>query len=446
MKTAARFAVGCGAGYANDRLAPAVELAASGRVSALCFDALAERTLAQAQVRKNADPGAGHDPRLAQTVRAIAPYVRGGVTVVGSFGAANVRRATELTVAGFRELGIRGVRVASIEGDDVLDRLAKLDPVIPALGLRVSELGERVVSANAYLGSGPVVEALREGAQWTIGGRLADTALYVGPICHALGWDLDDAERVAHATLAAHLLECSTQVTGGYFADPPLRTVPGLANLGYPLAEVDEEAVFVTKLPETGGIVDRRTVAAQLAYEIHDPRAYITPDVVADFADVTCEEVGPDRVRVTGARGRPAPDEAKVLVGVDMGWKAVAGISYAASGCIERAELARELVDTWLSGLGDDLDEVRYDLEGYGALVGGRFAAPVPAEVRLRVAARCATREAADAVLRRVERLGVHGPAGGGGSSAGTVTRALGVHAASIPRSALEPTVEIVET
>lgn len=439
-------AVGCGSAFALDKLAPAVDLAKSGRVQYLSFDALAERTLALAQTRKLADADAGYDPRIGATVEGLAGEVLGGLKVIGNFGGANVPRALATTVDGFRALGVEGVRVAAIEGDDVLSIVRRLDPELAELGTKVSELGDRVVSANCYLGAAPVVEALEGGASWVIGGRVGDASLFAAPICHGMGWDLDDLDRVAHATLAGHILECSVQATGGYFADPPYRDVPSLHDLGFPLAEVGEHDILVTKLPGTGGVVNRYTVGLQVPYEVHDPAAYITPDVIADFTQVSVHEVGPDEVRARGASANGRPDELKVLVGVSMGYRAVGEISYAASGCVDRARLAARTVEEAISYLRPELDDFRYDLVGVNALAGslGELA-DEPAEVRLRVAARCSSEAVAEALTQEVERLYVHGPAGGGGVSR-SVVPAVSVFSIYIDAAMVSTTVEMVET
>ena len=439
-------AIGCGSGFALDRLQPAVDLAASGKVEYLSFDALAERTLALAQIRKIEDRNAGHDPRTTRTVDALAPYVADhGLKVVGSFGGANVASALEETLSRFRAAGIRGVRVAAIEGDDVLDLVRESNPYVPGLDMNVRDLGDKLVSANCYLGAAPIVEALQDGAQWVIGGRISDASLFVGPICHEMGWDLDDFERVAHATLAGHILECSVQATGGYFADPPYREVQGLDALGFPIAEVFEDAVEISKLPEAGGLVNEYTVGLQIAYEVHDPANYMTPDVIADFTQVELESGGTDLVRAAGAHGKGRPEKLKVLLGVSSGFRAIGEISYAGSGCAERARLASESFDRSIEYLKPQIAEIRYDIHGINALVGREPAGPEPREVRLRVAARCETIEASEALTQEVERLYIHGPAGGGGVTR-SITPAIYVYPIHLDAGLIEPTVEIVET
>jgi hypothetical protein len=242
--------------------------------------------------------------------------------------------------------------------------------------------------------------------------------------------------------LIGHLLECGVHSTGGNFEDPPYRVVPDPHNLGFPYAEVTNEDVVITKLEGTGGAVDARTTKTKLMYEIQDPSAYPTPDVTADFSEVTVTEVGPDRVRVGGARGRPCPPALKVLVGLNLGWKAVDEISYAGPGCVERARRSEEIVRRRLEPLAGDIDELRCDLVGVSSLTGGVIEAGYPSEVRLRIAARCGSREAADAVAYEGEYL-YFGPAGAGGAT-GSVVPAIGVTPAYLPRVAVRTEVEVI--
>ena len=312
--------VGCGAGYAGDRLEPAVELVERGDLDCLVFECLAERTIALAQHARARDPQAGFDPRLRERMEAVltASHAR-GITLITNMGAANPRAAAACVRDVAVRAGVRDLTIATVIGDDVTSEMAngtyrstEADhPFVP----------DSVVSANAYLGAEPIVEALRGGADVVITGRVADPSLFVAPIVAAFGWSLDDWARLGIATLAGHLLECAGQATGGYFADPGLKDVPHLERLGFPLAEITSDGrLIVTKVPGSGGLVTTATCTEQLLYEVHDPAAYLTPDVVADFSHVTFEADGPDRVRAQGASGRRRPDTLKVSVGQYEGW------------------------------------------------------------------------------------------------------------------------------
>ncbi len=443
MKPSRSIRIGCGSAYADDPLDAAAALADSGQVDYMGFDCLAERTMALAQIRKLQDPRTGQDRRIAQIVPLMKSLLERGGKVIGSFGAANPDAAAEDFATALGELSIGGVRIGIIRGDDVLAQVRAADYALPELRTSTLAIKDRIVSANAYIGADTIVDCLREDAQIVLGGRLADPSLFVGPICHEMGWALDDWDRVADATLAGHLLECGEHGTGGNFEDPPYRNVPDPDNIGYPMAEIDESGIVVTKLAGTGGLIDRNTVRAQLYYEIHDPARYLTPDITADFTRVTIEELAPNRVRVGHAAGRARPAELKVLVGVDQGWKAVGEFSYGGPGCVERAQRATEILRKRIDRLGDAVEEIRIDLQGLNSLHLGAYTAGYPAEVRLRCAARCVTREAAVTAASEVETLYNHGPAGGGGAVT-SVVRAIGVTPAYVPRDQIDVSYSVV--
>src|SRR3954467_5150760 len=302
MKT---IKLGAGAGYAGDRIEPAVELAEKGDLQYLVFECLAERTIALAQQAKMKDPTSGYDPLLTARMRAVlGPCKAKGIKVITNMGAANPLAAAEKTREIARALGLSGLKIAAVTGDDVLEAVKTGDYRIEETGGRVNDLGNRIVSANAYLGAEPIVEALAGGADVVITGRIGDPALFLGPLVHEFGWAMDDWDALGRGTAVGHLLESAGQVTGGYFADPGYKDVADLARLGFPIGEVSEDgSAVITKVPGSGGRGDARACREQLLYEIADPSAYVTPDVVIDLTGVTVEEVGPDRVRVRGAAG-----------------------------------------------------------------------------------------------------------------------------------------------
>lgn len=437
------FSIGCGSASAIDRLGPGIALAGSGLVEAMSFDCLSERTLPLAHVRRRNNPDIGQDERLPDVMDGYAEFLRDGKPVVGNFGAANPDAAVADVVAGLRRTGNEHVKVGVVRGDDVRDLVVELDSELPEMGVTVGDVRSQVVAANAYLGAEPIVDLLEQGAGFVLGGRIADPSLFVAPICHAMGWAIDDWDRVATATLAGHLLECNTYSTGGGFSDPPYRVVPNAHDLGSPMAIVGDDSTIVTKLEGTGGMVDGRTIRCQLSYEVHDPAAYLTPDVTADFTQVEVDEVGPDRVRVRGARGRARPESLKVLVGLDLGWKAVAEMSFGGPGCIERAEDARQTIEADLAPVRDQLDAIRFDLIGSNSLFEDAVPGPYPVEVRLRVAARTRHREVAEHVAGSTEFLLFVGPSGGGGASK-SVTQVIGVTPAYVERRLVDITGELV--
>jgi hypothetical protein len=435
--------IGAGAGYSGDRVEPAVELAEKGDLDYLVFECLAERTIALAQLSKAKDPDAGYDPLLAERMRAVLPACRArGTRIVTNAGAANPSAAARAVVEVARSLGLAGTRIAVVTGDDVLALLQREAHA----GGRLAELGERVISANAYIGIEPIVEALADGAHVVITGRAADPSLFLAPLVHAFSWPSADWTLLGQGTLVGHLLECAGQVTGGYFADPGFKDVPGLARLGFPLAEVDEDgSAVITKVDGSGGRVSEATCKEQLLYEIHDPSRYVTPDVVADFTGVTLADAGPDRVSVAGATGRARPEQLKVAVGYRDGFIGEGQISYAGPGAVARARLALEIVAERLRLTRARCREVRLDLVGVDALHGGRLSVGAePYEVRARVAARADTAAEAARIGREVEALYTNGPAGGGGATQG-VREVIAVASLFLPREAVVARVEYLE-
>jgi hypothetical protein len=428
--------IGEGAGGTDAWIGPARDLALRGRLDYLTFECLAERTIAFAQLRRLHDEGAGYDPLLPRRYEAVlGPCLAGGTRIVTNMGAANPRGAGQAALEVARRLALPAFRVAVVSGDDVLARLAP-DTRLAETGRTLAELGERVVSANAYLGSEPIAAALEAGADLVVTGRVADPALALGCLRHSFGWAEDDWERLGAGIAVGHLLECGPQVTGGYYAEPGLKDVPSPATIGSPIAEVEPDGTAtITKLSGSGGLVNFSTCVEQLLYEIHDPAAYFTPDVVADFSRVQLEESGPDRVRMSGASGRQRPERLKVSVGYRDGYIGEAEMSYAGEGCVRRGRLAGEVVADRLEAAGLKFDELRIDLIGCDALAGPNAAPrPEPAEVRLRVAGRCADREQAEEIGLEVKALWLAGPAGGGGAVS-RVREVIAIGSAYVPRS-----------
>jgi len=426
--------IGCGAGYSGDRIEPAVELAEKGDLDYLVFECLAERTIALAQQAKAKDADAGYDPLLLDRMAAVLPAcVRRHVRVITNMGAANPVAAAAAVCRLAKTLGLSGLRIAAVTGDDVLHLVNS-----------VEDIQGPIVSANAYIGVEPLIEALSTGADVIIAGRIADPSMFLAPLIHAFGWALDDWRLLGCGTLAGHLLECAGQVTGGYFADPGHKAVEGLARLGFPIAEVTSDGgVIVTKVEGSGGCVTTATCKEQLLYEIQDPAAYVTPDVVADFSQVRMREVGRDRVLVEGAAGRPRPATLKVSLGYFDGFIGEGQISYAGSGAVERARLAMEIVAERLRLTGLAADEIRFDLIGVNAVHGPRVSASHadPYEVRLRVAGRVRTLKEAVRVGNEVETLYTNGPSGGGGVTRST-REVLAVASTFVPREQVRCAVE----
>ncbi|MBV9890339.1 MAG: DUF1446 domain-containing protein [Rhizobacter sp.] len=445
---ATRIRIGSGAGYSGDRIEPAVELVERGDIDYLVFECLAERTIALAQQVKSRDPEAGFDPLLDTRMRAVLGAARArGVRIVTNMGAANPHAAARRTASVARDLGLGALRVAAVCGDDVLDHVLASDYRFEETGASVRDYGERILSANAYLGAAPICAALRAGAQVVVTGRAADPALFLAPLIHEFGWSMADWNVLGQGMLVCHLLECAGQITGGYFAEPGLKDVPGLSRLGFPIGEVEADgSVVISKVPGSGGRVSLATCKEQLLYEIHDPARYIQPDVVADFSDVRMQQVGDDAVRITGGKGARSTGLLKVSVGYIDSYVGEGQISYAGSGAVARARLALDIVRERLELTGVRMREARFDLIGVDALHG--FHRPSrsgePYEVRLRVTGRADSMQEATRIGNEVETLYTNGPAGGGGVSK-HAREVVAVQSVLIPADVVTPSVQTVE-
>jgi hypothetical protein len=463
------FRIGAGAGFSGDRIDPARDLAERGALDMLVFECLAERTIALAQLRRAADPAAGFDPLLAERMRAVLPAcVRNGTRVVTNMGAANPRAAGRVVCEVARELGLAGLRVAVVTGDDVIDAL--LDRPVPLiepvpmpmaataeatsqLARSSADLEPWLVSANAYIGADALLPALQTGAEVVIAGRVADPALFLAPLMQHFGWAADDWPLLGRGICVGHLLECAAQVSGGYLADPGRLDVPNLADVGFPFAEVSADGdCLVSKLSGTGGRVDRLSCTTQLLYEVEDPARYLQPDVTADFSSVTLQEDGLDRVWVRGASGHARPGSLKASLGYRDGFVGEGQISYAGPGARARGELARRVLVERLPKMGLAGREHRADLIGVDAMHGGAshaaavLAGPAaePWEVRVRFAVRCASRAEAERVTHEVDAMYLNGPASGGGVVT-QVREVLAVASCLVPREAVQTRVEIME-
>jgi hypothetical protein len=277
--------IGSGAGYSGDRIEPAVELAEKGEIQYLVFECLGERTVALAQQARMKNPDSGYDPLLEDRMLAVLPAcAANGIKIVTNMGAANPAAAARKTSEIANSLGLSSLKIAAVIGDDVLDACKNGDLPIMEFDGTIKQLGNRLLSANAYLGAEPIAQALGRGADIVITGRASDPALFLAPMIHAFGWAMHDWNLLGQGTVAGHLLECAGQITGGYFADPPYKDVADLARLGFPIGEIGEDgSLVITKVADSGGAVTARTCKEQLLYEVHDPTRYIQPDVTADF-------------------------------------------------------------------------------------------------------------------------------------------------------------------
>ena len=436
--------LGCGAGFSSDRLEPAIDLAEKGALDYLVFETIGERTLAFGHRDRQLDPKRGYNPQLAARMRGVLGHCkRNGTRIVTNMGVANVAAAAEVIVDVARSHGLSGLTVAAIEGDDVSNLIGPDTVLFDNHDKTVAEVGRPVVGANVYLGIDAIIPGLETGADVVITGRVADPSMFLSPLVHHYGWKRDDWRKLGQGTLVGHLMECGMQITGGYFADPGRKDVPRLADCGYPIAEVDAQGnCVITKLADAGGMVTPRTVKEQLMYEVHDPAAYLTPDVTADFSGVTVQETARDRVSVANGNGHKRPDKLKVTVGFDGGFFGEAGVSYAGPNATARAALARDILRERLAHRAG-FEALRIDLIGINALHATAHGPRAESnDVRVHAAMRSASRDDVATLLWEMESLLCCGPAGGGGYR-GQITPSVITHSALIDRDAVRPSVRM---
>ncbi|HUO12887.1 MAG TPA: acyclic terpene utilization AtuA family protein, partial [Caulobacteraceae bacterium] len=389
------------------------------------------------------------DPRLEERMRAVLPAARrSGARIITNMGAANPAAAAGKVAEIARDLGLEGLRVAAVLGDDVLSAVQVADLAFVDRPGRVSDLGDRVISANAYLGAWPIAEALDQGADVVVTGRVCDAALFLAPMIHRFGWAVDDWTRLGRGTVVGHLLECAGQLTGGYFADPGVKDIPALARLGFPFADVSANGDAVLgKLPDTGGRLSAATCSEQLLYEVIDPATYLQADVTADFSGVRFQEIAPDRIAVSGAGGAPRPATVKVSVGYHDGFMGEGQISYAGLGAAARGRLAIDIVRERLKQTGVEVDALDCTLIGLDS-VDRRPVRPedeaAAREVRARIAARASSALAADRIGAEVEALYTNGPAGGGGVTR-RMSEVIAIGSVLLPREQVSASVQLWE-
>jgi Acyclic terpene utilisation family protein AtuA len=422
------FLVGNGGGFSGDRVDAPIPVVRSlirrGLPAALFFETLGERTVALAQLERRRDPELGYEPMLERLLEPIlADCVRHRIPILGNFGAANPPAAGRLIARLALRLGLPECRIAIVTGDDVTASIALDQLPVHEADDSLEMKSARLVAANAYIGAEPLIQALAAGADVVVAGRTSDPALAIAPLAHHFGWRLDDWEKLAVGAACGHLLECGSQVTGGVFWDPGFKDIPDPANIGFPIAEVTAAGgLIITKPEDTGGIVDLRTVKEQLLYELHDPSRYITPDVVLDIADCEVAQLGPDRVAVSGLRGHPRPDTLKVTASFEGTWLGEGEVSVAGPNALARARATADVLLRRLEMRGLPV-RARIDLIGIASVhdsddgaLWRAYRGPAPPELRIRLAAEGADRDAVDQAAREVLALLCCGTAGTGGA------------------------------
>ncbi|HEU5049216.1 MAG TPA: acyclic terpene utilization AtuA family protein [Gemmatimonadales bacterium] len=449
-----RVRVAAGQGFWGDWLEAPVRQVQGGPIDYLMMDYLAEVTMSIMQKQKGRDPRMGYARDFPQVMERILPDIAAkGIRVTSNAGGVNPRGCAEAVLDAARRLGLAGrIRVGLVTGDDILGRVDELLAKGHELrdmdtGRPLSAIRDRILSANAYIGMAPIVEALGRGADVVVTGRVTDTGLTLGPLVHEFGWSPEDWDRIAAGTVAGHIIECGAQCSGGNLLRD-WRSVRGLENPGFPIVEVEHDGSFVvTKHPKTGGVVSVPSVSEQLVYEMGDPRMYITPDGTADFTTIRLEQAGRDRVRVSGIRGGPKTPMLKVSIAYFYGYKAVGTLVYAWPDAADKARAADRILRGRLAALGLEFEQILTEYVGvdatHGRLAGP--AAPDAPEVQLRIGVRAREKAPVERFTREIAPLVLTGPPSVTGFAGGRpqVEEIVAYWPALIDRREIEPHVHV---
>lgn len=445
-----------GQGFWGDLLTAPVDQVRGGAIDYLMLDYLAEVTMSIVQKQKQRDPNAGYAKDFVTLMREILPdCVVKNIKVLSNAGGVNVKGCAEAIKVVANELGFNGkVKIGVITGDDILGRLDEF----AEKGIQItnmdndeplSAIRDKVQSANVYLGAEPLVKALGKGAQIVVGGRLTDTGLTLAPLMHEFGWEFDDWDRISAGTIAGHIIECGAQASGGN-CQYDWQNIPDLANVGFPIVEASPNGEFiVTKHDRTGGRVNIQSVKEQLLYEMGDPHAYITPDVVADFTSINLADAGENRVKVFGITGNPNTDFYKVSIAYSAGWKAVGTLVYAWPDAYEKAKAADQILRSRLERLDLKFDVILTEFVGVNATHGdlaGEPPADIP-EVQLRFGVRGQNKADVERFTKEIAPLILTGPPAVTGFAGGRakVEEIMAYFPALIPKTLIETNVEIVQ-
>jgi len=417
-----KIRLGCGSASWGDMLDPAVELVEKGEIDYLGFDHLAELTMSILQRMKNKDPKRGYIPDFIPWMEAILPKAKQkGIRMCTNAGGANPEQAAKDVLLLAKKLGLSGLKVGVVTGDDVFHRLEefrKRGVKLPNLDTGeedIDSIYDRIVAAHVYIGSESIVEALSKGAELVITGRASDNAMYVGPMVYELGWKMDDWEKMGTAVTVGHIIECSAGCAGGM--SNFWKEIKEPWRVAFPIAEMYQDGrAIITKADGSGRMVTEWTVKEHLVYEIHDPKKYLMPDATADFSKIRVREVAKDRVEVTGIGGTKRPDNLKLTIGYKDGWIGESEISVCWPDAYEKAKFCEEFLRGRFKARNLSIEDVRFDYIGINSIHGPLSKMPENRqdinEVRVRVAAKTKTKEDANQVRREVTHLWTHGPVG----------------------------------
>lgn len=450
-----KIRLGSATGWARDRFEPAMQLVNHGDINYLCFDSMSEVTMSAVQVQRMENPSTyPYDPYLEPRISPILKECKNkGIKIITNQGWLDPLAAAKKIIEIAQKQGIEDLKVAAVSGGIITDSICEMNLNFIETDSPIAEKHSSIVSAEVYLGAQGIVEALKHDADVVITTRVADACVYLGPLAYEFGWGFEEHHKIAKGMIIGHLLECGSQVSGGYFADPGYKDVPDLYNVGNPIAEITEEKILISKVPNTGGLVSEATCKEQLLYEVQNPARYLCPDVIADLTKVTFKEIEKNVVEVfINDAGLPKTSTLKALIGLKEGYMAEEMVLFAGPGALERAELTKEIIRKRFDQAGIKTDEIRMDYIGINSV--HRESSPdiknEPYEVILRIAIKTQNREDAEKLRQEIDPLAVNGVSGTGKwatSSPGSRVRPIvGLNSALIPREAITMSVAVADT
>jgi len=449
-----KIRVASGQGFWGDLQTAPLDQVSKGPIDYIMMDFLAEVTMSIMQKQKKRNPELGYARDLVHLVEQILPIcLEKNIKIITNGGGVNPEGCRNEIFKWAHKKGIKGLKIGTVLGDDILSRIEDFTRRGIRLnnmetGQPIEQVGHKILSANVYFGARPIVDALRQGAQIVITGRTTDTALTYAPMIHEFGWSWNDWDKLAVGVVAGHILECGGQATGGNFS-ADWKSVPDLAHIGFPIAEAYPTGeIILTKHENTGGMVTVQTISEQLLYEIGDPGNYITPECIADFTTIKLEQVGKERVRLSGVKGAPATDMYKVSMSYSDGYTAVSTLTYAWPDALEKAKKADEILRSRLSDLGLQFDEIRTEFLGLDSCHGPIAEMPdVVNEVVLRIGVRSHDHSAVERFGKEIAPLILTGPPGVTGFAGGRPkpSEVIAYWPALIPKDAVRPQVVVQE-
>lgn len=456
MSNTKKIRIGGGQGFWGDSPDAAIDMVKNGNLDYLACDYLAELTMSILQKQKNKNPDYGYAKDFVDLFSDIVEDCnKNNIKILANAGGVNVKSLVNKLTDIVKNKNIKGYKIGFVEGDNLKDDLEKYmlegyEFLNMDNGKKLETIKDRILNANVYFGHEPIVEALEKDADIVVTGRAADSTLFMSPLMHEFKWSEEDYANIARGIAVGHLLECGGQASGGNY-QYGWRDVQNMDSLGFPIAEVSKDHIYITKTKTSGGLITEQSLKEQFLYEIHDPSKYITPDVIADFSNAEIKEVEKDFVEVQNIKGNTRPELLKLSIGYNAGYKVETYLNFAWPDAYEKAKLASEIIMKKMERKNLKTDDIRIDFVGLNALhlnVANMDPELVKNmnEVLLRIAIRTKTKEEAYKLIPEISPLQLNGPPGAsffGGRA--KVQNVIGLWPTLIPREMVKLKTSVIE-